>query len=343
MRHIRTFLLAATIIFEIGIAANAQYTNPQRPLVFVPGILGSRLCDPTNKIIWGTASSLANFGKLELGVPTQIDLHACGLVDEIQILGSLWTHNTYKSWMDELKKIGYSTEQNNLFIFAYDWRLSNFDNAKALDVFVTRHIGPDKNFDMIAHSMGGLTCRIYLDEYASAKSVEQIIYLGTPFLGSMNTFGTLKEGWGWPLTAMAGGQDVVARVVLSFPSMLEMLPRYDECCYIRKSDGSRLYLDIFNPATWRSLNWLPTAYSNPAKFSQFSSTLERSKSLTPLLSKPAPAGVYETIFASDIYDTLRLLGMKEGATRPENWIFTSSKGDGTVPVWSVARRIKSDG
>jgi hypothetical protein len=64
--------------------------------------------------------------------------------------------------------------------------------------------------------------------------------------------------------------------------------------------------------------------------------------LTDLLSKPAPAGVYETIFASDAYDTLRLLGMKEGATAPQQWVFTSSKGDGTVPVWSVARRLKSD-
>jgi hypothetical protein len=191
--------------------------------------------------------------------------------------------------------------------------------------------------------MGGLVTRIYIDKYPSAKFLHQVIYLGTPFLGSMNTFGTIHEGWGWPFTNLAGGQDVVTRVALSFPAMLEMLPRYDECCYIRKADNSRQYLDIFDPATWRSLNWLPPSYSDPAKFARFSGVLSRSKSLTDVLLKPAPAGVYEAIFASDTYDTLLLLGMKEGATAPGQWVFTSSKGDGTVPVWSVARRIKSDG
>ena len=142
---------------------------------------------------------------------------------------------------------------------------------------------------------------------------------------------------------MAGGQDVVARVSISFAGMLELLPRYEDCCYIRKADNSRQYLDVFDPLIWRSLRWLPASYSDSQKFERFAEALERSKRLTALLSQPAPAGVYETIFASDIHDTIRLLGMKEGATTPTDWVFTSSKGDGTVPVWSVARSMKSDG
>ncbi len=316
--------------------------EPQRPLVFVPGILGSRLCDDQNNPVWGTRTSFSNFAKLELGVPNPV-LHSCGLVDEIQIIGSLWTHNTYQSWLAGLAAIGFSPEKKNLFVFDYDWRLSNDENARRLDAFIAKNVDIGTAFDIIAHSMGGIVSRIFLDKYARANVVHQIIYLGTPFLGSMNTFGTIKEGWGWPYDSMAGGQDVVARVSLSFPSMLELLPRYDKCCYIRKADRSQQYLDIFDPQTWVSYRWLPAAYSDPQKFARFAEALRRSKELTALLSRAAPAGVYETIFASDIHDTLRLLGMKEGATTPTDWVFTSSKGDGTVPVWSVARSMGSEG
>jgi pimeloyl-ACP methyl ester carboxylesterase len=351
-RHaiVQVIVPVATLIFSLVLTLTLPLVpafadgGPKRPLIFVPGILGSRLCDASENIIWGNATSFNRFADLELdSTPAKPPLHHCGLVDEIQILGSLWIHNSYKSWLKGLADIGFSTENKTLFIFDYDWRLSNFENARLLDAFITKSIGQEKKFDLIAHSMGGIVSRIYLDQYPSAASVTQIIYLGTPFLGSMNTFGTIKEGWGWPFNNLAGGQDVVARVALSFPSMLELLPRYNECCYIRKTDGSRQSLNVFDPGTWRSLHWLPPAYLEPAAFARFSTVLRRSESLTKLLAKPAPSGIYEMIFASDSYDTLRLLGMKDGATVPAQWIFSSSKGDGTVPVYSVARRVDSDG
>jgi pimeloyl-ACP methyl ester carboxylesterase len=335
----RPLVLLVTLLAVLNSAAAQQ--APQRPLVFVPGILGSRLCDPNDTIVWGTVTSFSNFPRLEVGNPENPVLHPCGLVDEIQILGPFWIHDTYKSWLDALKQVGFSPERNNLLVFAYDWRLSNFDNAQRLDALVAAHIPAGKQFDIIAHSMGGIVTRIYLDRYQSARAVNQVIYLGTPFLGSMDTLGTIKEGWGFPLTNLAGGRELVARVAMSFPSMLEMLPRYTDCCYVRKLDGSRQSLDIFDPQTWKLLGWLPSTYSDPARFARFSNELRHSASLTPLLSSPAPSGVYEMIFASDIYDTLRLVGMKEGKTTPRDWVFTTSKGDGTVPVWSVARSTNS--
>ena len=170
-------VLRAISLFAIaflGWTALSVADEPQWPVVFVPGILGSRLCDAHQNVVWGTRSSFSNFAQLELDVPSNPALHPCGLVDEIQILGSLWTHNTYKSWMAGLADIGFSTEKGNLFIFAYDWRLSNFENAKRLDTFVVQNIGSGRKFDIVAHSMGGIVSRIYLDEYASAKSVRQI-------------------------------------------------------------------------------------------------------------------------------------------------------------------------
>src|SRR5271156_6968302 len=93
-------LVCFTIALSCWIGSSAA--QPQRPLVFVPGILGSRLCDNQNNPIWGTRTSFSNFARLELDVPDNPALHPCGLVDEIQIIGSLWTHNTYKSWLPGL-------------------------------------------------------------------------------------------------------------------------------------------------------------------------------------------------------------------------------------------------
>ena len=176
----------------------------------------------SNNVIWGNVTSLNHFADLELdSASPKPALLPCGLVDEIQIPGSLWTHNTYKSWLKGLADIGFSADKKNLFIFDYDWRLSNFDNTGRLDEFVTKNVGQDTKFDLVVHSMGGIVSRIYLDQYRSARSVTQIIYLGSPFLGSMNTFGTIKEGWGWPFTNLAGGQDGGEPRVHQRPSLLE--------------------------------------------------------------------------------------------------------------------------
>jgi hypothetical protein len=134
-RHaiVQVIVPVATLIFSLVLTLTLPLVpafadgGPKRPLIFVPGILGSRLCDASENIIWGNATSFNRFADLELdSTPAKPPLHHCGLVDEIQILGSLWTHNSYKSWLKALADIGFSTENKTLFIFDYDWRLSNF-------------------------------------------------------------------------------------------------------------------------------------------------------------------------------------------------------------------------
>lgn len=323
-------------------AAGVSAAAPERPLVFVPGILGSRLCDAAGQALWGERSSLSNLSRLEItGTSTDLKLHPCGIVEQIQLVGRFWSIDQYNLLLASLKDAGYETDKN-LFVFGYDWRLSNFETAKLLDAFIQKHVG-NTPFDILAHSMGGIVSRIYMDRYPSASSLKRILYMGTPFLGAMNTFGTIKEGWGALKNTLAGGQDVIWRVALSFPAMLELLPRYDDCCYVRAATNARIPLDVFDVDTWTRLGWLPPAYSNPARLALFTSILREAKTLTPLLSKTAPSGVYEILFASDAHSTLRKVGMKEGTTQPGDWVFSREVGDGTVPVWSAARRPDQTG
>ena len=69
---------------------------------------------------------------------------------------------------DKPSEDGY---HDSIYIFAYDWRLDNVENARLLinkmDELKRKLKKPDLKFDIIAHSMGGIISRyaaMYGDE-----------------------------------------------------------------------------------------------------------------------------------------------------------------------------------
>lgn len=340
MTVLRTSVIIACIAAAIVFPQAARTAESiQRPLVLIPGILGSKLCGQSGEVVWGTGRSLSNFTRLQLNVSHPEKLEPCGLIDKIEILGPLYSINAYKALLDHLRSIGF-IENKNLFLFDYDWRLSNYDNARKLKEFIAARQAEGKlpgRFDIIAHSMGGIVARIYLNENLDNR-VNKIIYFGAPFLGAANTLGTLSEGWGSFSNWLAGGMDKIREVTVSFPGFLELLPRYNRCCYVRDTDGTRRDIDIFDANEWKALNWLPSrVHNDPALFSAFKAALDRSKNLTPLL-RTVPPNLLEVKFAGDAHLTRTYFAVKAGATAPSSdaWYFTQDKGDGTVPVWSAA-------
>jgi hypothetical protein len=107
-----------------------------KPVVFVPGILGTKLCDKaTNLPVWGGIKSLNNFAKLDLEDSGNPALIPCGLVDKIDLLGPFWAIHNYDKLFEDLKQLGYENSKT-LFPFPYDWRQSNLETAKLLkDLF----------------------------------------------------------------------------------------------------------------------------------------------------------------------------------------------------------------
>jgi len=115
---------------------------PERPLVLVPGIIGSQLCEDSGAVVWGNRWSLWNLEKLEItGRPTDKKLKPCGLVEQIQILGKFWTVDQYNLLLAALKGAGYEQSKKNLFLFAYDWRQSNVETAKLLSELIQKTQG----------------------------------------------------------------------------------------------------------------------------------------------------------------------------------------------------------
>lgn len=94
------------------------------------------------------------------------------------------TH-AYDNLIDTLIAGGYERAVN-LFPFPYDWHKSNIDTA----VLLKEKIGEVKaacscgKVDIVAHSMGGLVARQYIQSSFYGHDVRKLIFLGTPQLGA---------------------------------------------------------------------------------------------------------------------------------------------------------------
>jgi hypothetical protein len=227
----RQILLLASLFSLIW--ASSSYAAPSRPLVFIPGILGSNLAHG-DEIIWGDGGSLSDFAKLSL-LPNEgspLPLKSQGIVESTPLFFGLIQLEQYGPLIEYLEKqLGYKRNET-LFLFDYDWRYSNFSTASEFSEFVESQpelrVG---SFDILVHSMGGLVARIFLvNGLPGSERTENLIEMAVPHKGSVDAIGTLTEGWGLLRNYLAGGQKTIRATVLSFSSIYELFPHYENCC-----------------------------------------------------------------------------------------------------------------
>ncbi len=106
--------------------------------------------------------------------------------------------HTYDDLMESLEKNGYEKNQN-LFEFPYDWRNKNEDSAQQLKAKIEAIINSTKisKVDLVAHSMGGLVARSYIEGKDYGNNVDQLITLGTPHRGSPEAYLKWEAGEGF--------------------------------------------------------------------------------------------------------------------------------------------------
>ena len=69
-----------------------------------------------------------------------------------------------------------------LFVFPYDWRLSNAENSAGSNSIstVSGSFIPDRRIDILAHSMGGLIARRYILDNPTNHHIDKMVTIGTP-------------------------------------------------------------------------------------------------------------------------------------------------------------------
>lgn len=91
----------------------------------------------------------------------------------------------YKSLVQELRNSG-----TPVYEMPYDWRKKNDDTAKTLRDLIERakRETGSKKVDIVAHSMGGLVARYYIEKVQKTANVRKLVMLGTPNRGSCNAY-----------------------------------------------------------------------------------------------------------------------------------------------------------
>jgi pimeloyl-ACP methyl ester carboxylesterase len=217
-------------------------------IVVLPGITGSVLVDergrdiwaPSGGALWSYVSSLGDsMDKLRVAshaiggdAPTG-GLRATRLAPDFHGvfgLGKIDGYTRLTSMLKESFELTPAVDGNpapaNFIEFPYDWRLSNRTSARALATLIDDRLPAWRKTDqggskakviLVAHSMGGLVSRYYLEVLGGWRNCRALITFGTPYRGSVDSLGYLANGYKKALMDLT-------EALRTMPSVYELLP-----------------------------------------------------------------------------------------------------------------------
>ncbi len=227
-------------------------------VVVLPGITGSVLTQRksgrdvdvwavSGQALWRALTSLGD-NLQQLRVPPhdprtdvpETPLRATGLVNDFHGIFGLWRIDGYSTTLKALIdkfEVRVDTPDGgitnaNLIPFPYDWRLSSRIAAKGLQALIERRLpayrdatrNPLAKVILIAHSMGGLVSRYWLEVLGGWRVCRTLVTFGTPYRGAVDALNYLANGFKkekFSVTLLD-----LSEVVRSCPGAYELLPFY---------------------------------------------------------------------------------------------------------------------
>jgi pimeloyl-ACP methyl ester carboxylesterase len=247
---------------------------PPHFIVFVPGIMGSKLRDrTTGEIVWVDFSSFPVLNPLEwdkwlshlldtMAYPND-HLEPAGIMDEVIFVPPWVKQEAYGRLLTELEGMGYhadparhSEQDLNVHSFAYDWRQDNRLSARQLGKAIDhwRMFHPGSQVWILAHSMGGLVSRWYIEKEGGKEKVNRLLLLASPWDGSPKAMDMLFDGLDTLFRRLFNLFNIGPRsrtLIRTFPSAYQLLPYQDP--FLRGLNNEEV--DPFNDAA----GWLDNA------------------------------------------------------------------------------------
>lgn len=215
-------------------------------VVLLPGITGSVL-RKDGREVWGTSGG-ALLRTLISGGGSIRDLAfvddnpdaddtgdgvtVAGLAPDLTIIPGLWKIDGYTKVARVLGEVFELVRGKNYFEFAYDWRRDNRASARRLARESHDWLGAwrqesgnrDARLVLVAHSMGGIISRYFLEALEGWKKTRSLITFGTPYRGSLNALNFLANGYGKSLGPLRMDLSPMLR---SLTSIYQLLPIYE--------------------------------------------------------------------------------------------------------------------
>ncbi len=230
---------AAFISEELTLVDETGLLRPSalQPVIIVPGIMGSELYLGSEKV-WPNVKYLFHHPEIfQFSEDTRLEPK--GLLGEVVIVPNLITLEQYGRLGDYLvEELGYERGKN--FVeFAYDWRRDVRHSARRLAEMIDAWQARPP-ITIIAHSLGTLVSRYYVERLNGKDKVNRLILLGGPHQGVPKIVTSLKTGHNILPFGLMG--EKVSQILETFPCSYQILPNYS-CAFDQNGQNINLYED----------------------------------------------------------------------------------------------------
>jgi len=300
-RHLVLSLIALSLVSSACISArrtpnleqifaSARSRNGKRPVIVIPGILGTELINSrTGETVWPSA-----FRTSHEGLPITPDLAANRddlvpgkILETLKLARVLPEIYVYRDLLESLRRYagyrdgdwenpGPNGHQDRFYVFPYDWRKDNVANARELvrrlERLKTKLQRPDLKFNIVAHSMGGLIARyaaMYGDAdlpagedaihptWPGAAHISKIVMIGVPNEGSADAFASLIDGY-----SITEGlrrrvpllNKLTAEDIVRTPSVFQLLPHRQAVRFLDEN-LQPIEIDLYDIDVWKKYGW----------------------------------------------------------------------------------------
>ncbi len=221
--------------------------SKRQPVVIVPGVMGSELWLGNEKVWPDVRTLFKNPDLIKLTPDSQLEPR--GLLSDVVVVPNFLKLDQYSRLSDYLQEsMGYERGKD-LLEFAYDWRRDLRDSAKrmaeAIDSWAV-----EPPITIIAHSMGSLVSRYYIERLGGLHKIGRLIVIGGPHAGAPSMFTQLATKVDFLPFGLLG--DKLRDLVSSFDSVYSLLPAD---LVVTDQDGKSF--GILDDETWLPEHLLP--------------------------------------------------------------------------------------
>lgn len=233
------------------------------PVLLIPGILGTEMKkgDDTLWMDFGrmlvdiTDGFMDPLAMDENGNPSDIGVTVGDVIRKKELVNIFTVFDYFDGLVKDFNSKGY-IENDDLYIFPYDWRLDNRINGAKLQEKINQILSQtgSSKIDLVAHSMGGLITKQYIVSSTNPK-IGKLIFIGTPHLGAPKALKALMFGdrFGVPWSVLNPGE--MKKISQNMYSVYQLLPSQE---YFNKLGGYYSAPAWDDPGEHKLLNFLET-------------------------------------------------------------------------------------